>query len=230
MSDMGQIIRDRRKASGLTQSQLAAKIGLSDHTFISKVETGRGSLTGAQLSAAADVLGVSLDLLLGRESQPESWPASVTGTLSDGLIEIDRVEFAAIPRFDARLSAGSGSIVPENPEPQGYQLFEHQWLRAVTVSAPHHLALLRVDGESMEETLFDGDWVLIDRNQTNPAREGIYALRVNDVAWVKRLSINVPTQTVVIKSDNPKWDVKEWPASQVDILGRIVWLAGRRFV
>ena len=144
------------------------------------------------------------------------------------MIELDGSEFASVPRFDAGLSAGPGCILPAHPEPEGYQLFEYQWLRSITRSKPTQLALLRVDGESMTETLSDGDWVLVDREQTNPAREGIYALHVDDVAWVKRLSVNKGNRTIRIISDNPKWDAQEWPEEAVRVIGRIVWLAGRK--
>lgn len=164
----------------------------------------------------------------GLEDAPAPALAAPRPSLRDGVIEICQTEFVAVPRFDARLSAGAGSLLPEQPEPEGYQLFERQWLRAVTAAVPPHLALLRVDGDSMEDTLSDGDWVLIDREQTNPAREGIYALRVDDVVWVKRLSVNRPNRTIEVISDNKRWPPQSWPAEQVAVIGRIVWLVGRK--
>jgi len=164
----------------------------------------------------------------GLEDAPAPAPAAPPPPLRDGVIEIGRTEFVVVPRFDARVSAGAGSLLADQPEPEGYQLFERQWLRAVTSAVPENLALLRVDGDSMEDTLSDGDWVLIDREQTNPAREGIYALRVDEVVWVKRLSVNRPNRTIEVISDNKRWPSQSWPADQVEVIGRVVWLVGRK--
>lgn len=146
----------------------------------------------------------------------------------EGVIEIGPSEFVVVPRFDARLSAGAGSLLSDPPEPEGCQLFERQWLRLITSAAPEHLALLRIDGDSMEDTFSDGDWVMIDREQVNPAREGIYALRVEDVVWVKRLSVHRPNRTIAVISDNKRWPPQSWPADQVAVIGRVVWLVGRK--
>lgn len=148
--------------------------------------------------------------------------------LREGLIEIGQSEFVVVPRFDARRSAGPGSLRPDQPEPEGCQLFERQWLRLITSAAPEHLVLLRIDGDSMEDTLSDGDWVMIDCEQTNPTREGIYALRVDDVVWVKRLSVNRPNRTIEVISDNKRWPPQSWPADQVTVIGRVIWLVGRK--
>lgn len=214
---------------GISERRASLEAGLGVDT-IRDIRRGRAPRPEV-LVQLSQRLGCTIDwLITGTEpSQLASQPAAI-GRLSEGLIEIDNTEFAAVPRFDARLSAGPGSIVPDHPEPEGYQLFERQWLRAITATRPSQLALLRVDGESMEDTLSDGDWVLVDRDQTNPAREGIYALHVDDVAWVKRLSVNKPMQTIRILSDNPRWPPQEWPADEVRVLGRVVWIVGRKVV
>lgn len=73
---LGARIRSARKNAGLTQDRLARRIGVS-HSLVSQWETGLVQAVSAQhLAAAARVLGVSLDWLLGesdngRQSPPD---------------------------------------------------------------------------------------------------------------------------------------------------------------
>src|SRR5690606_23982993 len=113
-------------------------------------------------------------------------------------------------------------------EPLGFHLFEAQWLRSVTRAAPAHLAVLRVDGDSMEDTLRDGDFVLVDRSQSRFGREGIYALAIGENAWVKRLSLNLREKLIRIISDNPAYPPQELEEQELFLIGRVVWIVGRK--
>jgi phage repressor protein C with HTH and peptisase S24 domain len=137
--------------------------------------------------------------------------------------------FTPIGRFDTSFSMGPGSLVVEDPEPLGYWLFESQWLRAISAANSRQLAVVKVDGDSMQPTLMPGDWVLIDRTKIRPTREGIYAIRVGDQAWVKRISLNIKTKQVRILSDNPTTPPQpEMDEEEVAILGRVIALVARR--
>ena len=59
------------------------------------------------------------------------------------------------------------------------------WLRK-EYGTTDSLEGIRVSGDSMEPTLFDGDVVLIDRNDFVP-KDGVYVLRIEDSLFVKRL-------------------------------------------
>src|SRR5690348_9147540 len=60
---LGQIIREQRKARGLTQQALAARVGISD-SYLSEIETGEGIATPTVVQALAGALGVPLPDLL----------------------------------------------------------------------------------------------------------------------------------------------------------------------
>ena len=53
---LGLIIRERREARGLTQRQLARRIGIGEHNFISMLENGNDSLPVNRVSAMAAAL------------------------------------------------------------------------------------------------------------------------------------------------------------------------------
>ena len=160
-------------------------------------------------------------------SVPDQLPA-YNGSLAPGVIEIAEEEYVAIPRFNAALSAGPGAILTDEPEPLGYHMVEAQWLRAVTTAKPDRLMIVQVDGDSMEPTLSSGDWVLIDTMQRRLTREGIYALRVFDSVWVKRISLNLREKLVKVLSDNPHYENQELAETEIEAIGRAISVVARR--
>ena len=68
---IGQQIRKHRKAQGLSQEQLAERIGISV-THMSHIETGSTKLSLPVLADIADVLEVSADDLLNRQATARS--------------------------------------------------------------------------------------------------------------------------------------------------------------
>jgi DNA-binding XRE family transcriptional regulator len=67
----GKLLCNLRKAKGLTQKQVADKLGILPKT-VSKWETGRGFPDVSTLSALADILGVSEKALLSGDLAPNS--------------------------------------------------------------------------------------------------------------------------------------------------------------
>lgn len=63
----GERVRARRKAMGMTQEDLAAKIGFKSKQAISHVETGDRNLKQSQVAAIAEALGVTPAFLMGWE-------------------------------------------------------------------------------------------------------------------------------------------------------------------
>lgn len=58
-------IKARRLALGLTVEQLAKQMGYKNKSSESKIENGRSDITQSMVEKFADVLGVSIEYLLG---------------------------------------------------------------------------------------------------------------------------------------------------------------------
>lgn len=134
----------------------------------------------------------------------------------------------AVPRLDVGASAGAGAFGADE-RARSYLAFDPLWLRKLGAGDPRQLSIIRVEGDSMEPTLADGDEILVDRCETaDRLRDGIYVLRLDDALMVKRVALNPASRRVSVTSDNeayPGWPDCD-PAS-IDIIGRVVW-AGRR--
>jgi len=220
---------------GITMKQLSLDAGLSA-TAIRDALKRRASPQLSTIQAAARALRVPVGYLVGEVDALEDGPEGAEGAPAPalpvvnapGIIDLGTGEYASIGRFDAALSAGHGSLLETEPDPLGYQLFEAQWLRSITQAAPDYLAVVRVDGDSMEQTLSNGDWVLVDLTQRSFNREGVYALRIGDAGWIKRLSLNLRDHLIRVISDNTLYPIQELAEDELTIIGRVVCIVARR--
>jgi hypothetical protein len=142
-----------------------------------------------------------------------------------------RVEegLVSVPRLDVNASAGPGALEAEGKR-LGRIGFDAAWLRRLGLAGggPGRLSVIRVDGDSMNPTLSDGDEILVDADDgAGRLRDGIYVIRIEETLVVKRLALG-PGGRLSVRSDNdayPGWPDLEPGA--VDVVGRVVWV-GRR--
>lgn len=71
LKGLGKRITDRRKELGLTQDELAKKVGYVSHSTITKVESGLIDLPQSKIAAIADALDCSPAYIMGISNTPE---------------------------------------------------------------------------------------------------------------------------------------------------------------
>ncbi len=109
---LGLRIREARQAAGMTQSVLAAAIGVS-RSAVAQWETDRSGQVGTNLLRVASALGVTAQHLLTGDGGQDSGPQADTGDelallhLYRGLGGSDR---QVLLRLAVRLSRGGGII------------------------------------------------------------------------------------------------------------------------
>ena len=134
-----------------------------------------------------------------------------------------RREWIDVPRLALGASAGPGLLAAEEL-PIGAFRFGARWLREQGLD-PAQLSAIRVEGDSMEGTLRDGDEILVDRTPRQ-WRDGIHVVRAGDALLVKRLDTGRPG-VVALVSDNPAYRTLELAREDVQVIGRVVWKSGR---
>ena len=133
-----------------------------------------------------------------------------------------RGDWVDVPRLPLGASAGPGALALDEL-PVGAFRFSARWLREQGLD-PAQLSAIRVEGDSMEATLRDGDEILVDRT-LRPLRDGIHVVRVGEALMVKRLDLARPG-TIALVSDNPAYRTIELPPEEVQVIGRVVWKGG----
>ncbi|WP_249553779.1 helix-turn-helix transcriptional regulator [Shewanella sp. 10B] len=220
-------VKSRRDELGLTQIQLAKKVGVSGVT-ISQWESGDYSPKGKNLYKLADALECSPDFLIfGEEKQSkpvanaefmggfETWDRN--SPLGDDEVEIPFY-------MEVELAAGAG--IADIREYYGPKLrFAKSTLRRQGVSAADAVCV-KVNGNSMEPVLPHGSTVGVDTSHTDIVDGKMYAINHDGMLRVKML-YKLPGGGVRLRSYN----IEEWPDEQINseqikhikIIGKVFW-------
>lgn len=145
-------------------------------------------------------------------------------------IEIDGDEYASVPRFDVRVSAGAGAAVDGQPRVLRRLLFRTGFLREMSAAPLDQIALVEVHGESMSPTLSHGDVVLLDKTQRQPRDRfgAIYVIQRDDELHVKRINeAQTPGRWDVVSDNQVHATWKDCDPRSMEVIGRVFWLARR---
>lgn len=135
----------------------------------------------------------------------------------------DSGEWVAVPRLDLGAAAGAGRV-PGGEGAFDTFRFSRRWLAEQGLESAE-LSAIRVEGDSMEPLLNDGDEILVDRSP-RPFRDGIHVVRLGETLMVKRVASAGPGR-VALLSQNLAYPPVEVAAEEVAIIGRVVWKGGR---
>lgn len=209
LSSVGKRIAKARGAAKLTQNTLAERIGIAQGT-VAGWETGKNEPSFRMVEKIA--------------AETRSDPAWLAFGRAQTSAIVDEERYVSVAVFDIDAAAGAGAIA-EDEAALGYKLFEADLIRSLTRTPPGRLAVIRVRGDSMQETLFNGDHVLVDLEQRHLAREGIYVISVEDRLQVKRIAMHPKTKLLTVRSDNPKYpSYDDLTADDLSVVGRVIWL------
>lgn len=81
-------IKKEREEKGISQSELARKVGYSDRSMIAKIENGKVDLSQSKIEAIAKALGTTSASLMGWDEQKNSDPI-VIAAAGGGLTDVD---------------------------------------------------------------------------------------------------------------------------------------------
>jgi len=96
-------------------------------------------------------------------------------------------DFITVKRVDFRLSAGiTGYSVEYLNGDKAPIIFRRDWVEAKGYN-PERLYALKVSGQSMETSLYDGDLVVVNANETNAIDGEVYAVNYDGELVIKRM-------------------------------------------
>lgn len=210
MSALSSILKQRRKELGLTLSQIADAVGVTEAT-VQRWESGNiKSVRHEKITRLAEVLNTTPASLMGWE--PEENAAGPR--LPENVIPISLENGHLIPIF-GRISAGLPLYAEQNIE--GYTLTD--------LNGGAEYFALRVKGDSMNAIRIQEGDLLIVRRQEEVENGEIAIVMVGDEdATVKRFYATNDTVTLMPQSTNPEntpqmYDIKKTP---VRVLGKVV--------
>lgn len=196
---VGDKIRERRLELGLSQRELAKRMGYADHSTLTKIELGRVDIPQSRLRQFAQVLHTSVAYLTEQEDLSR--------------YGIEKPPLKQIPLLGT-IACGSPIFAEQNIE-------DH-------VLCPYGTDVdfcLRAKGDSMVNArIHDGDIVFIRQQDTVEDGE-IAAVLVEDEATIKRVYFDRENDVLALVPENPAFKVMRYMGSdigKVQILGKAV--------
>lgn len=149
---MGKRIRARREQIGMTQDELAARLGFKGKGSISRIESGENEIKSSMIPKLADILETSVAHLMGWQDAEKEKSTDIFSLDDNGLIAVPPTY--SVPLIGT-IACGAPILASENMEGD--------------VSVPEHIHAdfaLRCKGDSMiNARIFDGDIVYIKAQQ-----------------------------------------------------------------
>lgn len=197
--------------SGLSYQELSKRIGCT-YQAVRNWAVGEREPSLDTIDLIARATGVDVYWIL-------------TGNTSPSGVEVLDENVISIPVLDARASAGDGLMLFEDEQILRRLDIDINWLRArCRFSHPDNLCTITASGDSMEPTIEDGDFLLIDSGVDTIRSDSIYIARVNDCIYVKRFQLT-PRGTLLMLSDNTRY--KEFEVDperdQIKVIGKVVY-------
>jgi DNA-binding Xre family transcriptional regulator len=247
-----------RERKGISAPELAELVGTSQPQ-IWRLEAWPDSPNGRRMTVEwakriaphldckpEDLLGLAEnDELISTAFDDDNWPPVPADEIAPTIgteTGVRGIPEGTVPQIDVTAGMGGGGLTIVNPGVPGrsgmtfaaehvrdYWRLPNEVISALGLKSTD-IAILPVQGDSMADTLIEGDFVFVDTRHRIPSPDGIYALADSfGGVVVKRLEL-LPAKSledirVRIISDNPKHSPREFALDEVSIIGRVV----RRF-
>lgn len=187
-------IKHRRKELGMTQTDLAKKLGYTDKSMISKIENGSIDLPQSKIISFAEVLNISPSDLMGWE---EPSPANkLDYSKISNIMPLPYKEGRTVPLIGS-IACGTPILADEN--------IEKEVMLPEDISADF---CLRCKGDSMiNARIYDGDIVFI-RKQPMVENGEIAAVLIDEMADVSEATLKrvyIYEDKIMLIAENPAY-------------------------
>lgn len=216
MNKLAITLKKFRESRNLTIIQLAELAGTGKGT-IGDIETGKNKSTIKTLEKISKALKLSESEReeLFSAFVPKDIGEKITGRKDAFNLEKSKVNTVLLPVYGGA-SAGNGYLNLEN---------EIYFMAVKKGNFSKDSFLVEIHGESMEPTLTDGDFALVDPNNIDYEKNKIYVVTYNDESFIKRIFDDVKNEMIILKSDNPDYDdiyISYEERDYVKVEGRVI--------
>lgn len=209
---IGEKIKQARIDKGLTQEELASKLGYKSRSSVNKIETGGRDIPRSQIKKIAEILQVSPISLLGFEDErPARDDLSALAERYDNILPVK------LKRFPLLGEIACGEPIFANEDKESYVMADMDI---------HADFCLRAKGDSMiNARIFDGDLVFV-RKMPIVDNGDIAAVIIEDEATLKRVYYDRENNLLQLVAENPRYKPLVYSGEELDhihILGKAVY-------
>ena len=211
---LGERISKRLKDLRMSQADLIRASGAPQQTINSLIRGDRRSTQ--HLVRIATALQTTPAYLMCETDNP-TVGAQLAPT-ADTIAE--QLDVVMIEEVD--LAFGLGATFQDNAPRFTLVPFSRKWLREAAGNNGALVSVARGRGDSMEPTIYNGDWCLFDRSQQHIDQpDGLWALAIGDFLMFKRVQAQ-PDGSFLIVSDNAASPPIRVVEGEFHVIGRII--------
>ena len=203
MATIGDRIKKRREELGMTQEELAHRLGYKSRSSINKIELNSNNLTQSKIKKIADILNTTPSYIMGWDEEED-----------EGIVILDDVKFYRTPQF---LSVAAGFGAKAGSEIVGYTMLPYK-----TKAEADESMAIKVQGDSMFPKIEEGDWVVV-RKQSSVDSGTVAVVMIDDEDGVVK-KVTYGEDWIQLHSFNPMYPVREFKGADVQrirVLGKV---------
>lgn len=222
-------IKNLLAEKNIPMSEASIRIG-KNHAYLQQfiVKGSPVRLPEEQRKRLALLLDIPEQELTDKDMSSLPLPSAIEGinVVADAITGLvskfrNKKDIASIDMLDVTACCGNGiENLTENVA--GQWVMPMPDFRQITMSAPENIKLLRVKGDSMNPTLKDGDWVMVDITRKAPDSDGLFLLLLANGLAVKRVQCGLG-QNITVISDNPIYAPIPATLEEVPIAGKVIY-------
>lgn len=208
MAEIGKRIKQKREVLGITQEELAAKLGYKSKSTIAKIENGTNDIVQSKVVEFAEVLNTTVAHLMGWDNNVGPTPNSTKTKKKDITINV------------------LGSVAAGMPIEAIEDIIDTEEISEEMASTGEFFGL-KIKGDSMTPNICNGDVVIV-RQQEYAENGDIVIATVNGTdATCKRL--RKYRDGIELISSNPSYELFEFSNKEiiekpVRIIGKVIEL------
>ena len=203
MATIGDRIKMRREELGITQEELAHKLGYKSRSSINKIELNSNNLTQSKIERIADILNTTPSYIMGWDEEED-----------EGIVVLDDVKFYRTPQF---LSVSAGFGARAGSEVVGYTVLPYK----SKAEADESMAI-KVEGNSMFPKIEEGDWVVVRKQSSVDSGTVAVVMIDGEDGVVKKVTYG--DDWIILHSFNPEYMDREFRGADVQrirVLGKV---------
>ena len=215
----GEILKEIRLKNGDSLQRLAEKTEIV-FTYIDKIEKGTRPINKDNLEKFIKTYPL-YKKQFEKAYLDEIMPESLKGSTFN--MEELKVNTVILPVY-GKASAGNGYI---NLDQEIY------YFPIKKGDFSDRSFLVEINGNSMEPTLEDGDYALVDPDNIDYVKNKIYVVTYNDESFIKRMVVDDKSKIVMLKSDNPEYEdilITKDMQAYLKIEGRVIQVISNKYL
>lgn len=208
MTDIGKRIREKRESIGMTQEELASKLGYKNKSSIAKIEIGANDIVQSKVVEFAKVLNTTVAYLMG-------WDNNVVPLHSSMKSERKTISVPVLGRAAAGIPIEAIEDIIDTEE------------ISEKLATSGEFFGLKIKGDSMIPNICDGDIVIVRQQEVADTGDIVIATVNGSDATCKRL--RKYRDGIELIANNPSYTPLEFSNDEilnkpVKIIGKVVEL------